>query len=694
MVDVEASADVSAALGHALVVALIERHRGWLWDGVGANFAVPAVVPPGPPPPESRANADNNDVDGEPYDVRADKHIRAKAMGRLYGARADYNRIENDPRRAGTHAHFEARLNLRPALAIYWAYRALQEREAWIEEARAAGIFPRPGATAADGLRAVNEYDPAKREEHDDDGKEGADGADGEGEGEGEGDDDEDGEGEGERDDDLDGGNASSSSDDDEDDDGDGTLAGGGDTAASAPRAAPRAARPVARVRPPARPASKRCSGFYQPLFSLSPSFKPKRRFYSLADSDVPDFFRALAAAHGRALNCLSDVFARERRRNENLGASILTDGYSLVSLHEKRYDVRRLAAEVNRGRSAAATLAAQDEAKRAARVRAAADFGSATRLLACDSGLVRNTLFELVYVPGVGMVEHYASLSAKAVFAATARDANRARSLAWCGGLVASGVHGALADVSSRTASAAAFQAYEDVVVAHRGAMLGEKLKRRWARQAMETRRATQQTQGRFWGGRAAGDLHLDTLRVTPAIAWGDVRFAATMRGRPPTATTSVEAAARNALSARGLYGPGVLHRIPEHRTSKCCGHCGCVLQLMWTAAGTSARELALAAKRAAAPPRGDADEAPYGYRKIRGERRCCSPTCSAPERRIVDRDKGAARSIWGAARRLGRGEDPPSFMQRGKHNDGPAPPRYYVGAGVSLGGRRRPRA
>jgi hypothetical protein len=320
-------------------------------------------------------------------------------------------------------------------------------------------------------------------------------------------------------------------------------------------------------------------------------------------------------------------------------------------------------------------------EMKRLGDAKAAADFLRAHVVVSNDPGKQTQAfLYSVVDIDGLPTPVSARQTAAGARDFAK-REPNRVRALHWIRHLRDAGVYRALSAVTARTSDPVAMEEYATVATRHHAAVLAEKVKDRWPRATGQSKRLRMKCNGMFFGGWVAGSARFNTLGLLPMFAWGAARFEASMRGRPPTATTSVEDAARAGLSSgKSRYGVGAAHRIPEPNSSKDCGACGFILQEIYARAQTSSREAdaldAFVDDVEAGGTGGWINQS--DFRHIRGQRRCANPHCPAAAHRLWDRDGGAGASIRGAALSLARGEGQPAFMTRG-HDSGPVPNAYY---------------
>ena len=183
------------------------------------------------------------------------------------------------------------------------------------------------------------------------------------------------------------------------------------------------------------------------------------------------------------------------------------------------------------------------------------------------------------------------------------------------------------------------------------------------------------------FWARLCAGRLDDGTAGVQPVILYGAAMFAATGRGRRSAPTTAMRKACVTACGAAWVRDAS------EHRSTKCCSSCGCVLDKVWAptpervydaAAAKAQRELpegwARAPARAVAP-----------WSVVRGMLRCDTDECRA--RSLRHRDGDACRLILAnalaedaAVQRGGAAADGTlPCMRGGRHADDPARDRVF---------------
>jgi hypothetical protein len=233
---------------------------------------------------------------------------------------------------------------------------------------------------------------------------------------------------------------------------------------------------------------------------------------------------------------------------------------------------------------------------------------------------------------------------------------------------------------VSRKTTSLTAFLAYcraaHSVAGGPRGAyaeVLDERLKARWANASFTTWSRGHAILEGFWARICAGRLEDGTAGVWPVILYGAAQFASSSRGRRPGPTTSMRHACVTVCGAAWVRDAN------EHRSSKCCSGCGCVLEKVWAltperiyeaAAAREANALPLGWKRP--PPRPIAT-----WRIVRGLLHCGQDECRS--RSLHHRDKDACRSILNNALSVDAGHGTLPYMEKGQHNDN-VPPVFYL--------------
>jgi len=314
---------------------------------------------------------------------------------------------------------------------------------------------------------------------------------------------------------------------------------------------------------------------------------------------------------------------------------------------------------------------------------RAARPLAEQERVVAVDAGAtwIAYTL-ENVTDPTTGAArEVFTGLSTREWRARRGDEARLEQTRGWCKALAApGGAFCRLATVSRRTTSVEKFLAY--CLIAHgaagvRGAhddVLDERLKPRWARAAFRTWSLGQSILTSFWACIRAGRLEDGTYGVRPVIVYGSAAFAATGRGRHSSPTTTMRAACVAACGAAWTRDAD------EHRSSKCCSACGCVLtrvesptpyRVYAAAAAKAARELPFGWKRPPARP-------VRAWRVVRGLLYCGQDACR--ERPLRHRDGDACRLILDNALAVDAGRGTLDCMRKGKHADDVVPPRFVV--------------
>jgi hypothetical protein len=187
----------------------------------------------------------------------------------------------------------------------------------------------------------------------------------------------------------------------------------------------------------------------------------------------------------------------------------------------------------------------------------------------------------------------------------------------------------------------------------------------RRWAHASFKTWSLGHKIMEGFWARVRAGRAEDCTKGVRPMILYGDASFSATMRGTHSSPTTSMYRACVT------VCGAAWVRQVDEHRTTKCCSACGCVLGRVL--AVTPLRVFAAAAARAAAVlPGGWARPPPRPkppWTKVRGLYRCPSAACSATSFR--HRDGDAARLMLRNALYEEAHGEPLPFLKRERRNE-----------------------
>lgn len=203
---------------------------------------------------------------------------------------------------------------------------------------------------------------------------------------------------------------------------------------------------------------------------------------------------------------------------------------------------------------------------------------------------------------------------------------------------------------------------------------MLDERLKARWANASFTTWSRGHAILEGFWARICAGLLADGTAGVWPVILYGAAKFAATGRGRRSSPTTTMRSACVTVCGAEWVRDAS------EHRTSKCCSGCGCVLEKVWGPTPTRVYDAA-AAKEARELPRGwsrpPARPIP-ATRIVRGLLHCGEEECRS--RSFHHRDKNACRSILLNALSIDAGRGTLPYMEHGRHDDGDAPPVFML--------------
>ena len=201
---------------------------------------------------------------------------------------------------------------------------------------------------------------------------------------------------------------------------------------------------------------------------------------------------------------------------------------------------------------------------------------------------------------------------------------------------------------------------------------MLDERLKPRWARAAFRTWSLGDSILTAFWAGIRAGRLEDGTYGVRPVILYGKADFAATGKGRHSSPTTTMRAACVAACGAAWVRDAD------EHRSTKCCSACSCVLarieaptpyRIYAAAAAKAARELPFGWKRPPARP-------VRAWRVVRGALFCGQDACR--EQPLRHRDGDATRLILDNALSVSAGRGTLECMRKGPHADDVVPQRF----------------
>jgi hypothetical protein len=411
-----------------------------------------------------------------------------------------------------------------------------------------------------------------------------------------------------------------------------------------------------------------RGKAFYPPLITVAPAASAIRRSCHIIDASS---LQAMGATLGEVFQSLPDF-----PKGAQLASSGVTNGYSVSFPYLRRQAPDKAQTRDGDGEeeelvsvsasSARAPLAATTPADRIIVGGTSADparpdepvisramlpLSMQNRIIVVDSGgtWIYMTL-EIVLDPVTGLKrERVVGLSTREWRARRGDDKRLELTRKWCAHLAApGGAFERLAAVTRKTSSPAQFLAY--CLVAHgdgrldRGALaevLDERLKARWAHAAFRTWSKGHSILEGFWGGLRTGRLEDGTYGVRPLVLYGKVNFSATGKGRHSSPTT----AARKACNT--VCGNDWVRDANEHRSTKCCSGCHCVLDKVL--ALTPERIYAAAAAKAARP-------LPFGWvrppardihplRIVRGLLYCPSYECRT--KALKHRDVDACRLI-----------------------------------------------
>ena len=545
-------AAVEEVLRLPAVKAIIARQHVWLWGH-----------PPPPPAQGSKPDTDCSlvvdayvvhEAGGEGSELRAAQerrtHLarfrRAKAISAVHAERKKHDG------KGGHWAEMALRLNVRPHRAVFFRFRAREERELWLREAEA---LPAMVPTAAEAQVQAKDVVDELVEEVDVDFESGSVADEDMGE-----DEDEDADA---REDDEDAEDAFSDGGSDS-----GGAAGGGAAVAGGGAAGDRRRSWFPRTW------FARRRGYLPRLFTLAPCPKRRRRNIDIADSDVSGL---LEAGRGANLN-LSALFDRPPpRRGCTLASSIKTDGVSLSVLYNvPTWQARRgkppPASAKGRSLTRGEWQQARVKESTAREDRVAAVLRTGTRIAANDPGKTSLADALIDVAPGAGIIgPAEARLSGNGLRDAT-HQANRAkRSLERLaeGAPVAMA---ALATVSPRYHAEASWRDYVCAFLRSHKELMGEVLRPCWSRDAFQGWRCKEQATGRFFSSIIVGSLEHGTLGVPAMLAYGNAKFAACARGSAPAPTTSLFRSAEVAAGACRARngGSGGITQAPEHRSTK----------------------------------------------------------------------------------------------------------------------------
>ena len=402
---------------------------------------------------------------------------------------------------------------------------------------------------------------------------------------------------------------------------------------------------------------------FFPPLLTVTPSASAIRRSIHIHDATAQ---QAMGAPLGVVFRSLPDF-----PKGARLASSVVTNGYSVSIPYRRRVTLDPATAadddddddrvEASSARAASASTAPADPKRPAepavsgtrlsAFARAMLPLSQQKRIISVDSGgtWIYMTL-EIVVDPVTGVKrERVVGLSRCEWRALRGDDKRLSLTRKWCAHLAApGGAFERLSAVTRKTSWPDKFLAY--CRVAHgdgrhdRGALaevLDERLKARWAHAAFRTWSKGHSILEGFWGRLRSGRLDDGTYGVRPVVLYGKVDFKATGRGRHSAPTT----AARKACNT--VCGNAWVRDASEHRSTRCCSGCHCVLDTV--VALTPERIYAAAAAKAAQP-------LPYGWKRpparqiypvrtVRGLLFCPSYECRA--KALKHRDVDACRLI-----------------------------------------------
>jgi len=226
-------------------------------------------------------------------------------------------------------------------------------------------------------------------------------------------------------------------------------------------------------------------------------------------------------------------------------------------------------------------------------------------------------------------------------------------------------------------------------VVMANvRGAIMAEKMKPIWREEAFEAFRAEHSALDKYIGLIERGEPEHGTGGKRQCIiVMGDGSFASNASGSRSVPTV----ATRKAFVTK--FGEDAVVDITEHRSTKCCNGCGCVLAKLHTDLHSSFSQRRFAKKLGKkeedfAAGRTTVEPDPHQHsRRIEGLVQCTSSEerCPLYGGRKLDRDGNAARTIGDAFFAWLSCMPPPSFMEKGRHPEDTQPEKINVTRGSS---------
>jgi hypothetical protein len=234
-----------------------------------------------------------------------------------------------------------------------------------------------------------------------------------------------------------------------------------------------------------------------------------------------------------------------------------------------------------------------------------------------------------------------------------------------------------------SACGDAESFLAHMVITASVRGVIMAEKLRPIWREEAFEAFQARHSAIDKFIGLIERGEPERGTGgRRQCIIVMGDGTFASNARGSRSVPTI----ATRRAFVIK--FGADAVIDVSEHRSTKCCNGCGCVLAKLHTDLHSNFSQRRFGKKLAKkqgdfATGKTSIEPDPHQYsRRIEGMVQCTSSKerCPLFGGRIVDRDGNAARTIGDAFYAWLNGTSPPSFMEQGAH------PEDVIPASISI--------
>ena len=622
---------IRAFLQEPSVVSLITKHTSWLWNGNDIVFNSTSGYWAPVPAVENETLEDANVLDDQPnyQQVNAAKLVIRQRKEQIREAKQKLAEAGNIQ---GTAAEFALKLNVRPHYGIYYTFRALADREKWIQEAKSEGFFiPLP---TQDDLVREHRPPPNAVLNNDDD----------------------------------------AGCDDDDDIYIDEALACAtniendviGDAEDEDEEEIDVATTVHARLRA-TRPYYRR-SGYLLSCCNLSPISKLERTHAAFSESNIS---RGIFDTDTFKFTGINDIIDPKLGKNQRLGKSFVTNGHAISILIEKRGPTRP-AVQADSGR----THASAEKAR--VNIAGSALLKEALKFIAIDPGGTNPLSSRFVIVDKSGNVrEVLRTLKGDEFRADSGQPQRTQRSIKWLrdvGFYNPGGVHESLSSVSSKTASIDNFMAFFKVFLNTRTQVFSEKMKTRWAIKDFESYRQGKRTLGRYCGRLAAGRLVDGDLGVPPTFVYGDANYELGFKGTKPSPKTACKNACdavAAGVSRRGVKGACVL--ATEYGSSSYHSVCGTQLRHVYIAKGFSRRERIKKASGKGTTYVGSK------WKECRGLHLCGNPLCPEPHRRLVDRDKDAPRSIEDGAIARAIGELLPPYMIQSFQKK-TEPPRFYL--------------